>query len=66
MLIFIRDMVMEFIKFKASMDILPDQTRPKKIAEGGVCTRERANDVPRSVIHSCSRKLLLKCKADPM
>jgi hypothetical protein len=28
---------------------------PKKIAE----------DVPRSIIHSCSRKVLLKCKTDP-
>ena len=41
------------------------QTRPKKIAEGGVCTRQRADDVPRSVIHSCSRKASLKCKTDP-
>ena len=43
----------------------PDQTRPKKIAEGGVCMREHADNVPRSVIHSCSRKALLKCKTDP-
>ena len=42
------------------------QTRPKKIAEGGICTCERADDVPCSVIHSCSRKALLKCKTDPI
>ena len=31
----------------------------------GFRTRERADDVPRSVIHSCCRKALLKCKTDP-
>ena len=35
-------------------------TRPKKIAEGGVCTLTRADDVPRSVIHSCSRKAFFR------
>ena len=28
--------------------------------------RESADDVPRSVIHSCSRKASLKCKTDPL
>ena len=28
-------------------------------------TRRRADDVPRSVINSCPRKALLKCKTDP-
>ena len=45
--------------------IIKKKTRPKKIAEGGVCTRESADDVPRSDIHSCSRKASLKCKTDP-
>ena len=32
-----------------------DQTRPKNFAEGGVCTRERADDVPLSRILACAR-----------
>ena len=27
----------------------PDQTRSNKFTEGGVCTRERADDVPRLI-----------------
>ena len=62
----LHNMKFSFIGKTAFSQILrPDQTRPKKIAEGGVCTRELADDVPRSVIHSCSRKALLKCKTDP-
>ena len=57
---------MYLVKIKTAVPLdRPDQTRPKKIAEGGVCTRECADDVPRSVIHSCSRKALLKFKTDP-
>ena len=39
--------------------------QPKEIAEGGVCTRQPVDDVLRSIIHSCSRKAMLKCKTDP-
>ena len=39
--------------------------RTKKIAEGGVSTRQRADDVPRSVIHSYRRSASLKFKTDP-
>ena len=38
--------------------------RPKKIAEGRVCTVP-ADDVPNSVIHSCGQSAFLKCKTDP-
>ena len=31
------------------LDSIRGQTRPKKFAESGVCTRERADDVPRLV-----------------
>ena len=46
--------------------IIKEKTRPKKIAEGIVCTPESADDIPRSVIHSCSRKASLKCKQIPL
>ena len=53
-----------YTKMKQCMVSSPDQTRPKKIAQGGGCTRQRAEDVPRFVIHSCSRKASQKFKTD--
>ena len=41
-----------------------NQTIPKKVAEDGVYERQSADDVPHSVIHSCSPKPTLKCKTE--
>ena len=50
----------EVVQISFQIFKLSDQTRPKKFAEGGVCTRERADDVLLSRIQACARGASLK------